>query len=395
MSTIRSSFFRYVGQTSPGPLGLQVAKASGIYLYDPEGNAYTDLISGIGVSSLGHGHPEIIRAVQDQAGKYMHTMVYGEHILSPQVEYAEKLCSLLPENLNNVFFVNSGTEATEGAMKLAKKATGRYELIACKKAYHGSTHGSQSLMSVDYYAQPYRPFLPGIKFIEYNNIESLERITKRTAAVFVETIQGEAGVRIASPEFMQNLRRKCDETGTLLVLDEIQTGFGRTGKLFAFEHYGIVPDIMLIAKAMGGGMPIGAFIASQRIMRCLSDKPVLGHINTFGGHPVAVAAAGASLDLLLRDDLINQVPNKNKLFLSLLQHPRIREVRSMGLMLAVDLENGDWVQTMVRYALEHGILVDWFLYDPGSLRLAPPLIIREDEIRKVCDVLKKGLDQLK
>lgn len=395
MSTIRESFYRYVGQTSPKPLGLEVAGARGIYLYDPEGNPYIDLISGISVSSLGHGNPRIIESIKDQAEKYMHTMVYGEHIQSPQAKYAEKLCALLPDCLNNVFFVNSGTEATEGAMKLAKRVTGRYELIACKNAYHGSTHGSQSLMNNEYYSKPYRPFLPGIKFIEYDNQESLELITDQTAGVFVETIQGEAGIRVASKDFMQALRKKCDETGALLVFDEIQTGFGRTGKLFAFEHYGIVPDIMLIAKAMGGGMPIGAFVASQKHMKTLSDNPILGHINTFGGHPVALAAAEASLDFLLESKLIEQVDEKNELFRSLLRHERIKEIRSKGLLIALDLGNEKLVQEMVQYALENGVLVDWFLYEPGSVRLAPPLIITAEEIEKVCQILIKGLIQLK
>jgi acetylornithine/N-succinyldiaminopimelate aminotransferase len=394
MSQIRNSFFRYVGQTSPKPLALEVESAQGIYLYDPDGNEYIDLISGISVSSLGHGNPQIIKAVQNQAGKYMHTMVYGEHIHAPQVQYAEKLCALLPDSLNNIFYVNSGTEATEGAMKLAKRATGRYELIACKNAYHGSTHGSQSLMSDEYFSKAYRPFLPGIQFIEYDNIESLDLITEKTAGVFLETIQGEAGIRIASQEFMKALRQKCDETGALLVLDEIQSGFGRTGKLFAFEHYDIIPDIILIAKAMGGGMPIGAFVANDQLMKTLSDNPVLGHINTFGGHPVPLAAAIASLDILLETDLMREVEEKSALFESRLKHPKIKAFRRKGFMMAVDLQNEKSVQKMVNFCFENGLLIDWFLYEAGMLRLAPPLIIEKDEIDKICDLLLKGLDQL-
>lgn len=394
MSQIRNSFFRYVGQTSPKPLALEVESARGIYLYDPDGKEYVDLISGISVSSLGHGNPRIIKAIQDQAGKYMHTMVYGEHIHAPQVQYAEKLCALLPDSLNNVFYVNSGTEATEGAMKLAKRVTGRYELIACKNAYHGSTHGSQSLMSDEYFSKAYRPFLPGIQFIEYNNIDSLELITDKTAGVFVETIQGEAGIRIASQEFMTALRQKCDETGALLILDEIQTGFGRTGKLFAFEHYHIVPDILLIAKAMGGGMPIGAFVANEKLMKTLSDNPVLGHINTFGGHPVPLAAAMASLDILLETELIDKVEEKSRLFESKLKHPKIKAFRRKGFMMALDVQNEESVQKMVTFCYKNGLLIDWFLYEAGALRLAPPLIIENDEIEKICGILLNGLDQL-
>lgn len=394
MSKIKNAFFRYVGQTSPKPLGLEVESARGIFLYDTNGREYIDLISGISVSSLGHGHPRIIKAVQEQAGKYMHTMVYGEHVHAPQAEYAEKLCALLPDSLNNVFYVNSGTEATEGAMKLAKKVSGRYEIIACKNAYHGSTHGSQSLMSDEYFSKAYRPFLPGIQFIEYDNIDSLELITEKTAGVFVETIQGEAGIRIATQEFMKALRQKCDETGALLVLDEIQTGFGRTGKLFAFEHYGIVPDILLIAKAMGGGMPIGAFVANEKRMKTLSDKPVLGHINTFGGHPVPLAAAIASLDILMESDLIEQVEEKSSLFGSMLKHPKIKAFRRKGFMMALDLENDESVQQMVSYCFENGLLIDWFLYEAGMLRLAPPLIVEKEDIEKICTIINRGLDSL-
>jgi acetylornithine/succinyldiaminopimelate/putrescine aminotransferase len=394
MKTIRDGYFKYVGQTSPKPLGLDVASAKGIYLYDHSGQPYLDLISGISVSSLGHGNSKIIKAVQNQAEKYMHTMVYGEHIHAPQVEYAKNLFKHLPDSLDNIFYVNSGTEATEGAMKLVKKVTGRYEIIACKNAYHGSTHGSQSLMSDEYFSKPYRPFLPGIKFIDYNNIESLNTISAQTAGVFVETIQGEAGIKVASQEFMDALRKKCDETGALLVFDEIQTGFGRTGKMFAFEHYGVIPDVMLIAKAMGGGMPIGAFVASQKHMKSLSENPILGHINTFGGHPVVLAAAIASLDILNTTDLIDQVESKSQLFIKNLNHPRIKEIRAKGLMLAVDLNDETLVLQMVEYALKHGILVDWFLYNAGSIRLAPPLIIQNEEIKKVCDILNQGLDSI-
>jgi len=395
METLRQVFFRHVGQTSPKPLGLEVNRAKGIYLFDSYDNPYIDLISGISVSSLGHGHPAIVQAVQDQAGKYMHTMVYGEHILKPQVEYAKKLCAQLPDSLDSIFYVNSGTEATEGAMKLAKKVTGRYELIACKNAYHGSTHGSQSLMSDPYFSGPFHPFLPGIKFIEYDNIESLDLITDKTAAVFVETIQGEAGIRIASKSFMQALRKKCHETGAMLVLDEIQTGFGRTGKLFAYEHYDIVPDILLIAKAMGGGMPIGAFISNSASMKSLSENPVLGHINTFGGHPVCLAASLASLTILLDTNLIPLIQEKSQLFVDHLKHERIKEIRAKGLLIAMDLGDEKLVQKMVNYSFDNGILVDWFLFDSQSIRIAPPLTIDSTSILHVCDILLRGLSGIR
>jgi len=394
MSTIRTSYFKNIGLTNPEPMAFEVERANGIYLYDNNGNAYIDLISGISVSSLGHGNPEVIKAVQDQAANYMHTMVYGEHIQKPQVLFAELLCQNLPSSLNNVYYVNSGTEAVEGAMKLAKKVTGKYEIIACKNAYHGSTHGSQSLMDSEYFSASYRPFLPGIKFIEYNNIDTLEIISEKTAAVFIETIQGEAGIQIASDEFMQALARKCKESGTLLVFDEIQTGFGRTGKLFAFEHYGITPDILLLAKAMGAGMPIGAFVADKNLLNVFRDKPVLGHINTFGGHPVSAAAAHAGLSFLLSNKLIEEVEQKGQLFKKLLQHKNILEIRQKGLMIAVDLGSKNKMEEMVQFAYDNKILMDWFLYDEGSFRIAPPLIIKDEQIEEVCAILTKGLDLL-
>ena len=392
--TIRQSYYKHVGLTSPEPMAFEVKKAEGIYLFDGKGNKYIDLISGISVSSLGHGNPAIIEAVQKQAEMYMHTMVYGEHIQNPQVKFAELLCSHLPEKLNNVFYVNSGTEAVEGAMKLAKRVSGRYEFVACRNAYHGSTHGSQSLMDSAYFSGPYQPFLPGIKFIDYDNIDSLDIITKKTAAVFIETIQGEAGVRIASKAFMNALKDKCSDTNTLLIFDEIQSGFGRTGKLFAFEHYNIVPDILLIAKAMGGGMPIGAFVADIDVMKKLRDNPVLGHINTFGGHPVSAAASLAGLQFLINSKIIKAVESKGLLFEQLLQHPNVYEIRRKGLMMAIDLQSKEKMEQMVQFAYDNKILMDWFLFDEGSFRIAPPLIITEKQIEHVCSILKQGLDIL-
>ena len=391
---LRHSFFQYIGQTSPEPLALEVAASSGIYLYTPEGKRYADLISGIGVSSLGHGNPAVTGAIRDQATRYLHTMVYGEHIQQPQVAYAKLLCENLPEKLNQVFFVNSGSEAVEGAMKLVKRATGRYRIAAFHNAYHGSTHGAQSLMDNEYHSAAYRPFLPGITFLPFDDVKMLQAIDNSYAGVFIETVQGEAGVRIPSREFMTALRNRCDETGTLLVLDEIQTGFGRTGKLFAFEHYGIVPDVLLIAKAMGAGMPIGAFVADRQLMQSLTDKPVLGHITTFGGHPVSAAAGLAGLKYLLENQLIDQVEGKSRLFIDKLQHPAIRQWRSKGLLMAMDLGSQEKVKRLIRHAFEQGVLIDWFLFDDTSVRIAPPLIITEQETDQLCSVLSSGLNEL-
>ena len=391
--SLRELFMDFVGQTSPFPLGLEVESADGIYVYDIYGKKYMDLISGIAVSNLGHGNKKIIEAIKNQADKYIHTMVYGEHIQSPQIEFAKKLSGYLPDNLNSVFYTNSGSEAVEGAMKLAKRYTGRYEIIACRNGYHGNTHGSQSLMDNEYLSQAYRPFVPGIRFIEYDNIDSLEAITDKTAAVITETIQGDIGIKIAGREFMAALRKKCDDTGALLVFDEIQTGFGRTGKLFAFEHYGVVPDVLLIAKAMGGGMPTGALVSDRDILRAFTNNPILGYISTFGGHPVSLAAAVASLDELMELRLMDQVEWKEKLFLEHLIHPAIKEIRHKGLFFAVDLGDGDLVKRVINTAYEKGVLMDWFLYNDRAFRLAPPLIISEEEIIKACKIIVEAIEE--
>lgn len=387
-------FFNHVGQTSPFPIALEVEKAEGVYIYDIYGNKYIDMISGIAVSSLGHGNREIVSAIKDQAERYIHTMVYGEHVQSPQVEYATKLTSLLPENLNSVFYTNSGSEAVEGAMKLAKRYTGRYEIIACRNGYHGNTHGSQSLMDREYLSQSYRPFVPGIKFIDYDNIQSLDLITNKTAAVITEVIQGDIGVKIASQEFMDALRNKCDQTGTLLVFDEIQTGFGRTGKLFAFEHYAVIPDVLLIAKAMAGGMPAGALISDKEILNSFTENPILGFISTFGGHPVSLAAACAALEILTTGTIIESVFAKENLIRKLLVHPLIKEIRSKGLLMAIDFQNSDIVKNIMKKAQSKGVLVDWFLYNDECIRLAPPLVISESEIEKACAILLETLDEI-
>lgn len=389
----RSLFYKHIGQTSPFPAGIEVEKAEGVYIIDSQGKKYIDMISGISVSNLGHGNKKIIRAISDQAEKYIHSMVYGEHIQSPQVEFAAKLTSVLPDHLNNIFFTNSGSEAVEGAMKLAKRYTGRYEIIACRDGYHGNTHGAQSLMDREYLSQNYRPFVPGIKFIEYDNIDTLELISDKTAAVFTEVIQGDIGVRTASQEFMSALRKKCDETGALLIFDEIQTGFGRTGKMFAFEHYGIYPDILLIAKAMAGGMPAGALIADRDKMQVFTNMPVLGFISTFGGHPVCIAAAVASLSELLDGHYTDVVPEKEKLILSLIKHPAINEIRSKGLLMAIDFGNNQIVKKVMAKAQEKGVLVDWFLYNDRCIRLAPPLIISKDEIYTACRILLESIEE--
>jgi len=389
---LRQLFLQHLAQTSAFPLALEIERAEGMHLHDVEGKAYLDLIAGIGVSSLGHRHPAVVQAVKDQLDRYLHTLVYGEFILAPQVRLAELLAQNLPDPLDSVYFVNSGTEATEGAMKLAKRYTNRPEIVACKKAYHGSTQGAASLMWPKDFTQAYHPLLPGIRHIEYNCEWCLQRITEQTAAVVVETVQGEWGVRPPHGQYLKALRERCDEVGALLVFDEIQAGYGRTGTLFAFEQYDVVPDILLLAKGMGGGMPIGAFVASRAIMQALSENPILGHITTFGGHPVCCAAGLATLQTLLQEDYIAQVKPKEKLFRELLQHPAIREVRSAGLWLAVELEDFDFIQQVIKICLERGLITDWFLFNNRSLRIAPPLIISEEEIRWACNVILEAID---
>jgi acetylornithine/succinyldiaminopimelate/putrescine aminotransferase len=373
---------------------LEIERAEGLYLYDREGKAYLDLIAGISVSSLGHRHPQVVEAVKGQVDRYLHTLVYGEFVLDPQVRLATLLCAQLPAQLNSVYFVNSGAEATEGAMKLAKRYTGRGEFVACKRAYHGSTQGAASLMWPTDFTEAYQPLLPGISHLEFNCETCLEIITEKTAAVILETVPAESGVQVPQPGYLQKLRRRCSEVGALLILDEIQVGFGRTGSLFAFEQYGIEPDILLLAKAMGGGMPIGAFVASREVMKVLSHNPILGHISTFGGHPVNCAAALANLQVLLETPYIGQVKEKEALFKKLLVHPRIREVRSVGLLMAVDLGAFDRVMQVIRYCLDHGVLSDWFLFNTESIRIAPPLIIGEAEIEQACKVILEALDHL-
>ncbi len=389
---LRQLFFRHVAQTSPAPLALEIVRAEGCWLYDSGGKKYLDLIAGIGPSVLGHRHPKVQAAVQEQLNAYWHTLVYGEFVLSPQVRFATLLSEHLP-GLDSVYFVNSGAEAAEGAMKLAKRFTGRPDFVSCRNAYHGSTQGAASLMSPTDFTLAFQPLLPGIRHIDFNSEADLKKIDRHTAAVVVETIQGEAGLITPDPEWLHALRGRCDETGALLILDEIQAGIGRTGHLFAFEQYGIVPEILLLAKGFGGGMPLGAFIARREIMQTLTQDPVLGHITTFGGHPVCTAAGLATLEVLLDGGLMAQVPEKEALFKKLLVHPAIREIRSAGLWLAVDLGDALKVQAVIRYCIAHGVITDWFLFNDRSLRIAPPLTISEEEINFACHVILSALQQ--
>jgi acetylornithine/N-succinyldiaminopimelate aminotransferase len=392
MPTLRQLFLANNAQTTNFPLLLEFERAEGVYMYDTAGKAHTDLISGIGVSSLGHGNPKVIAAIKHQVDQYMHLMVYGEYVQTPQVRFAEKLVSVLPQNLQSVYFTNSGAEAVEGALKLAKRYTGRQQIIACHNSYHGSTQGALSVMGNEEFKQAYRPLLPGVSFICFNEADDLHLITDQTACVIIETVQGEAGIRVPDATYMQSLRKRCDETGTLLILDEIQAAFGRTGKLFAFEHFGIVPDILLLAKALGGGMPVGSFISSNTIMGALKENPILGHITTFGGHPVCCAAGLAALEVLQDENLVSGVAEKEALFRKLLVHPAIKQVRGKGLMLAVELDSFDLNKKIIDRCIEHGIITDWFLHCSNSMRIAPPLIINQQQIEHACSVILEAIE---
>lgn len=393
MLTQRQLFLQHNAQTTSEPLLLEFNKALGMYLYDTAGKKYLDLIAGIGVSNVGHCHPAVVAAVQQQAESYMHIMVYGEFVQSPQVNFAKALADILPVNLSCTYFVNSGAEAVEGAMKLAKRFTNRSEIISCKDSYHGSTQGALSLMGNEEFKQAYRPLLPDIKFIRYNAIADLDLITTRTAAVFIETVQGEAGIRVADKAYFEALRTRCTATGTLLVLDEIQCGFGRTGRLFGFEHFDIVPDILLLAKGIGGGMPIGAFISSGEIMAALTTNPILGHITTFGGHPVSCAAGLATLKTILAENIVNEVTGKGLYFKELLQHPAIKEVRGIGLMMAVEFESFELNKKIIDGCIADGVISDWFLHCSNAMRIAPPLIISNNEIKEACRIILENVSK--
>jgi len=390
----RQLFLNRQAQTTHFPLLLEFEKASGIYLYDRSGKAYIDLISGISVSSLGHGNMRVNEAIKSQVDQYMHLMVYGEYVQAPQVKLAEKLTALLPSALNCVYFVNSGAEATDGALKLAKRITGRTEIIAFKQAYHGSTHAALSLNSEEYYKNAFRPLLPDIRFLEHNQTAQLECITQRTACVVAEVIRGESGYIVSDSDFLSALRAKCNSTGTLLIFDEIQSGMGRSGKMFAFEHSGIIPDVLLLGKALGAGMPIGAFIASKEMMMQLAEQPMLGHITTFGGHPVVCAAALAGLEELLSHNWIDEVADKERLFRHLLKHPAIRQISGKGLMLAPELESFELNKKLIDACIADGLITDWFLFATHKLRIAPPLIITREEIAQACDIIINNLNKI-
>lgn len=394
MISQKQLFFQHLAQTSEFPLAIEMEKAEGCYMFDTSGKKYLDLISGISVSNLGHGHPKIVKAVQEQAAKYMHLLVYGEFVQSPQVELAGLLTKNLPNSLDNVYFVNSGAEAIDGAMKLVKTYTGRTEIVGFKKAYHGSTQGPLSLMGDEALKLSSRPLLPCIKHLELNNSDDLDQISDDTAAVFVEPVQGEAGALPANNEWLKDLRNKCDQTGTLLVFDEIQTGMGRTGSLFCFEQYGVIPDILCLAKALGGGMPLGAFISSKVIMGKFSSNPALGHITTFGGHPVCCAAGLAALKILLEEPYIFQVKKKETLMRDKLMHPKIKEVRGKGLMLAIQFESMDINFKVIEKCIAKGLMTDWFLFNDSALRIVPPLTISDSELEWACDIIIASIDEV-
>jgi putrescine aminotransferase len=384
MISNRLLFQQHLAHTSDFPLLLEIERAEGVFLYSPEGKDYIDLISGIGVSNVGHRHPKVMNAIQEQLDKYLHIMVYGELVQAPQVQLAHALASSLPHPLEVCYLVNSGSEAVEGALKLAKRYSGRNELISCHNAYHGSSQGALSVCGSESFKRAYRPLLPGIRHIHHGIVDDLSAITTKTAAVIIEIVQGEAGVRIAPAEYWTALQERCRQTGTLLIVDEIQTGFGRTGTFWAFEQYGLVPDIVVCAKGMGGGMPIGAFIASAEIMDVLRRSPILGHITTFGGHPVSAAASLATYNVIKQEELYKSAKHKAALFKEELQHPLIRGIRNSGLLMAVEFSSFDMLKPIIDRALEAGVLTDWFLYCDNSMRIAPPLTITEKEIRLAC-----------
>lgn len=387
----RQLFLNHIAQTTDAPLMLEMVSAEGIYIYGADGTKYLDLISGISVSNLGHSNPKVVEAVQKQAASFMYLMVNGEYIHSPQVQFATRLTEILPDSLDSVYFVNSGSEGTEGALKLAKRYTGRREVLYFANSYHGSTHGALSILGDEYFKNAYRPLLPGTRALRYNNLDDLDAITEKTACIVVEAVQAEAGIYPATQAFMQKLRDKCTETGCLMVLDEAQTGLGRTGKLFAFQHYGVVPDILLLAKGLGGGMPMGAFISSKEIMSVLQHNPILGHITTFGGHPVCCAAGLAALNVLLDSDLVERIAPKAELFAELLQHPAINAYRGMGFMMALEFDSFEQNKRIIDRCIANGVLTDWFLFGSNCLRIAPPLIIEESEIRHACKIILEAI----
>ncbi len=392
---LRELFFKHIALTSPSPLAIEIEKAEGVFLYTSEGKKIIDLVSGVCVSNVGHGNREVIRTVVEQIEKHMHLMVYGEIIQSPQVELATLLTSLLDNSLNTVYYVNSGSEANEVALKLAKRVTGRREIISFYKGYHGSTHGALSVMGDEEYKNSYRPLLPGVRQIRFNSLEDLNLITNRSAAVMVEPVMGEAGVIKPDEGYLNALRERCTKEGALLIFDEVQTGFGRTGSLFAHQKNGVTPDVMTLAKALGGGMPLGAVLSSKELMGTLTNNPVLGHITTFGGHPVCCASGLASLKYILKEELVEKVEEKSAIFVNgLRDHPLIKEIRAEGLLIAVDLGCEERAKELLPILLEEGIMSDWFLFNATSFRIAPPLTITNDEAKYSCEKIIVALNRL-
>ena len=398
MTILRKQFLAHVGQTSPVPMMIEVERAEGACFYTPEGKRYFDLVAGVSVSNVGHANPAVVRAVQEQVARYMHIMVYGEMVERPQVAYAAQIASLLPDPLQSVYFVNSGTEAVEGALKLAKRYTGRTEMISMRRAYHGSTHGSMSMMGTpegEEWKGAFRPLLPDTRAIEFNDFEALAQITRRTACVLVEPVQGEGGVRLPAGGWLQALRERCTEVGAMLIFDEIQTGMGRTGTMFAMQRYGVTPDIVCLAKAFGGGMPLGAFVASHEVMQSLTHDPVLGHINTFGGHPVCCAAGLAALNYLIDNNILASVERKGAMFEEALRpHPAVCEIRRAGLLMAVELGSSERLYAVMRLFAERGIMSDWFLFCDTAFRISPPLTITESEIGECTEIIRQCLDEI-
>ena len=393
MLTNRQLFQNFQAQTSDEPLMLEIEKAQGIYMYGKKGESYIDLISGVSVSNVGHCHPKVVSAIKQQTEQYMHLMVYGEYIQTPQVKLAESIVNLLPSRFESCYFVNSGSEANEGALKLAKRYTKRSKIIAFKNAYHGSTHGALSVLGNEEFKNAFRPLLPGVNFIDFNDESQLNQIKDDVAAVIVEPIQGEAGVILPKNNFLKKLRQQCDSVGAVLIFDEIQTGFGRTGKMFAFEHYDVEPDIITFAKGLGGGMPIGAFVSSKEIMSKFTHNPVLGHITTFGGHPVSCASALASINVLLEEKLVERVMEKGNLFRKYLHHSEFTSFRGIGLFWAVELESYDFLRAFLANAIKLGVVFDWFIFDDNHFRIAPPLIISENEIKEASEKLIRAVEK--
>ncbi len=389
----RQLFLKYLAQTSPEPITLEIINARGIFQYASDGKEYVDLISGFNVANIGHSHPKVVRAVQDQAAAYMHLIVYGEFVETPQISYAKLLTENLPPSLNCVYFTNSGAEATEGAMKLAKRATGRSKMIAFHQSYHGSTQGALSLMGDEYYKEAFRPLLPDIQHYDYESWEAVEAIDADTACIVLETVQAESGVRKPGIAWIQAIREKCNQCGALLILDEIQAGFGRTGSLWAFEQYKLVPDILLLGKALGGGLPLGAFISAKPLMDSLMSNPVLGHITTFGGHPVSCAAGKAALEVLLQSGDIARVGVAEEILLSYLKHPLIRKLRTAGLWASLEFENSDLTKRIIHRCIQNGLITDWFLFAPSCLRIAPPLCISEEALIASCLKVVRSIEE--